>query len=116
MDNKKDQTNLRKGNINFDLLKPEGIVRIKKTVIDNTDKNLYSKQTKRGQFDTGRKLNPVGALQIFIWAIVFIASLGTFTLILWQGSSLLWMIILPFIIVLMLWSMIMLALFKARPR
>lgn len=115
--NRTDPTYLKKGNINFDILKPEGIVHFEKIVSKGKgEKEKYVKKTKRGQFDRGRKLNPVGSVQIFSWAAVFLISFAVFFLILLKGSSLLWMIILPFVFVFMLWSLIMLALFKARPR
>ena len=118
-ENSEDQAKLssfRRGNINFDILKPEGVVHVEKLQSKKEKKIVYVKKSKRGQFDLNRKLNPVSARYIFLWAVLFLISLASFIFILADGRSLLWMIALPFILSALLWSVIMMALIKARPR
>ena len=118
-ENSKDEKNLssfRRGNINFDILKPEGVVHIEKSFPEKDARPVYEKKSKRGQFDLNRKINPVGSWYIILWVSLFFISSFSLIFILVGGRSLLWMISLPFILTALLWSFIMLALIKARPR
>jgi len=118
--NSKDTTNLssfRRGNINFDMFKPEGVVHVEKKMPASEEADArYVKISKRGQFDQGRKVNPVSLQYVFLWAGIFVFSFSAFAYIIMSGRSLLWMIALPFLLTSLLWSLIMLALIKARPR
>ena len=71
---------------------------------------------KRGIFDMGRKRNPVKFYQVISWSVVFVSSLILLGVILFLAKSVFWILALPVVLISFIWSFIMLALFKARPR
>ncbi|MES0489717.1 MAG: hypothetical protein ABUK01_06990 [Leptospirales bacterium] len=118
MQHKKDESSLRRGNINFDILKPEGLAKVDRVESETQGgKPTYVRQKgKRGIFYQGRKQNPVKKWHIILWAFIFLLSAVAIGVLLFYGESLFWMTALPFLLLIFIWSMIMLVLFKARPR
>ncbi|MDH4199428.1 MAG: hypothetical protein OEV66_03520 [Spirochaetia bacterium] len=108
------EVSFQKGNINFDLLEPE-YPSEKEARQDNKDLK-ESIPNKRGIFDAGLKIKPVGRIQIFFWLCIFAGSASLLLHIVFIAQSLFWVLILPLILISLLWSFIMLILFKVRPR
>ena len=105
------QESFRKGNINFDLLEPEF------PAGRHHAKSLKGEiHSKRGIFDRNLKVKPVGIIQISFWLFLFITSFSLFVMVLFIARSLFWILALPLILISLLWSFIMLVLFKVRPR
>jgi len=118
MQRKNEESSFRRGNINFDILKPEGLAKVDRVEPETPgEKATYKRhEGKRGIFNQGRKQNPVQRWHIVLWVFIFVLSSGAISGILFFGKSLFWMTALPIILLVFFWSMIMLALIKARPR
>lgn len=106
----------RKGNINFDFLQPEGGPIERREEHRGPDRRSGQREGKRGLFDRGRPPRPVGWLHVAAWAILLLAALSATLWIVVLGDSVLWLLLLPFALSTGLWSVIMLVLFKGRPR
>ena len=106
----------RKGNINFDFLQPEGEFIDRRQSHRGPDRRAGEREGKRGLFNRGRPPRPVGWLQIIFWSALLIISTAATLWIFLLGNSVLWLLLLPFALSTGLWSVIMLILFKARPR
>ncbi|MDH5655696.1 MAG: hypothetical protein OEZ34_07305 [Spirochaetia bacterium] len=108
-------SSFKRGNVNFDLLRPEGgIVRIEKA--EEGDSSAYIKKSKRGQFDKNRKSNPVGIFYIASWIFMAFSSSVFIVFMIISDGGILWLATLPVAISVLLWSLVMLALIVARPR
>ena len=108
------KSDFRRGNINFDFLQPE--VR-RRTEAENRarDRRGGRREGKRGLFKRGRPPSPVGPLQTVAWALVFFVSIVAMVWV-FMSSSIVWLLLVPLLVATTLWSLLMLALFKARPR
>ncbi len=137
----KARSGFRRGNINLDLLEPEGLRHLghhglhgrhgrqksrdyqerrfgrpAKKEESSSDEVTLNKDTKRGMFDKNRSLNPVGPLHIALWTILFLSSLAGLVAIFLGANSVFWLPVTPIFIAVSLWSLMMLVLFKSRPR
>lgn len=109
------ETSLRRGNINFDVLEPETPTEERPAPQERaaTPEELPS---KRGIFDAGRKPDAVRPHHVALWLTIFVGSLLSLAAILLRASSVIWMLALPVVLMSLVWSAIMLGLYKARPR
>lgn len=107
----------RRGNINFDFLQPEGFPEgAGETREPFVERRGGKREGKRGLFDRGRPPRPAGRLMLVAWGALFAASLaGAVALFILQRHSI-WTLFFPFTLAIGVWSLIMLALLKARPR
>ena len=106
----------RKGNINFDFLQPEDRHFTKNKIPLQEERRNTQREGKRGLFNRGRPPRPVSTIQTLSWAVLFFTALVFIVWIIIFGESIIWLLALPVTLASLLWSLIMLALFKARPR
>lgn len=106
----------RKGNINFDFLQPEGGRIERRHEHRGPDRRAGERDGKRGLFNRGRPPRPVGWFLITAWVAICLASSAATAWIVVLGDSVLWLLLLPFALSTGLWSVVMLILFKGRPR
>ena len=113
----------RKGNINLDILQPKkerasarnvSAPRTDAPASPETDSN--APEDKRGMFHRDRPHRPVGPFTLLGWTLTFLVSLVALVWLSFFGESLFWLLSLPAILASLLWSLIMLALYQARPR
>ncbi len=99
---------LQKGNVNFDFLQPEEQ--------GSEGGGPEAAGDKRGIFFRGRRHRPLSGPRLAGWLALFAGSALT---LLWSaiyGTSFLWLLLFPVLVLVMLWSVTMLALLFARPR
>ena len=113
-ENHEPEKSFNKGNINFDVLEPEHphgyILDSKKNPV------LIRRSTKRGIFDAKGQKNSISRFQVYFWFINGLSSLAFFIYIIFFASSIFWILAVPLVTIGLLWSIIMMVLFKARPR
>lgn len=114
-EDEKAKAGFRRGNVNLELLEPEGFRRDKKHK-RSASKTVLSKDEKRGMFDENRKVNPAGPAYLLSWAALFLVSLGALIYIFLRADSLFWLPVAPLLVAALLWSLMMLVLLKSRPR
>lgn len=111
----------RKGNINFEFLQPEGF---QEPDLEDRAPNVGAAERrtggrrdgKRGMFNRGRKIVAITRAQMLSWFFVMTGSVGVIVWIFARAESVIWLLGMPFLFLAFLWSTIMLALFRARPR
>lgn len=106
----------RKGNINFDFLQPEQKIFDRRSEGRGPDRRSGKREGKRGLFNRGRPPQPVGLLQIVLWACLLVVSVVGAVWIVFLGESLIMLLMLPFALAMACWSLLMVVLFQARPR
>lgn len=110
----------RKGNINFEFLQPEGFQ--EPDLVDRApnvgaaERRRGRRDGKRGLFNRGRKIVAITRVQVLSWLFVMTGSVALILWIFVQAESVIWLLGIPFLFLAFLWSTIMLALFRARPR
>lgn len=109
------ESSLRRGNINFDVLEPETPADERPAPTDRSGKT-EELPSKRGIFDTDRKSSAIRPHHVLLWVTIFSVSLLSLVAILTTASSVIWMLALPVVLLSLVWSAIMLGLYKARPR
>ncbi len=110
------QKAFRRGNINFDFLQPDSQSREIEEEDLRSERRTNSRQGKRGLFNRGRPSRPVSRSQVYLWAALFGVSAGLIFVLFFSGRSILLLLGLPVLFGTLLWSVIMLTLFLARPR
>lgn len=107
----------RRGNINFDFLQPEGEAQAVASQAEPfVERRGAQREGKRGLFNRGRSPRPITRWHFFGWGASLALSIGLgLWIVIWR-PSLLWYLLLPMVMAGGFWSLIMLALFKARPR
>ncbi len=109
------QRAFRKGNINFDFLRPEERHE-EASEVKLSERRQGRREGKRGMFNRGRLMHPVGPVWILVWGLLMVVSTTCIVWIFLLGRSAVWLLTVPFLLAMILWSMIMIALLKARPR
>ncbi len=110
------QRDLKRGNINFDLLEPEQPVGRLHAMHEKALEESPGFESKRGMFEIKGRTKQLGTLQLFSWTAIFFLSAGSLVAILFLAHSILWILALPPLFVGLFWSFMMLVLYKARPR
>ncbi|MBI3394997.1 MAG: hypothetical protein HY042_04105 [Spirochaetia bacterium] len=108
----------RKGNINFDFLQPDdgGVTAPEDTEAESAERRGEMRHGKRGLFNRGRPASPVKKGHVYLWISLTGASaflLGTLFAI---GKSVILLLAVPVLVSTLLWSLVMITLFLARPR
>ena len=113
----------RRGNINFDFLQPDDEDGAAALVYEGDDRRTGRREGKRGLFNRGRPSQPIGAWQLWAWLGLFLLSGAGAGFLIYQvfwglagGGSVLLLLLLPFLLASLFWSLLMLVLLKARPR
>lgn len=104
----------RRGNINFDFLLPADERAVPEDYTGE-DRRGGKREGKRGLFNRGRPQRPVGTMQIVGWGFLMLFSVAGFVAIVLFGESIILLLFLPLFLLLFLWSLVMIVLFKARP-
>ena len=105
----------KKGNINFDFLQPEGESRTEEALPFQSERRNTTREGKRGLFNRGRKVRPMGPLSLVFWRVLVLFCLGGIAASFWIAAPLLKLLLLPLLSLGALGGMIMLALIQARP-
>ena len=105
----------KRGNINFDFLQPVDELHASENVAIDQERRNNSRDGKRGLFNRGRRINPVGKKTIFLWSTIFVISIGALSWSLIAGESILQLLLLPLLFLSAIGSLMMIVLFKARP-
>ncbi len=110
----------RKGNINFEFLQPEGFqepdLEDRAPNVGAAERRTGGRDGKRGMFNRGRRIVAITRVQMLSWFFVMTGSVATTVWIFARAESVIWLLGIPFLFLAFLWSTIMLALFRARPR
>lgn len=109
------ESSLRRGNINFDVLEPETPADERPARRERAG-TIDELPSKRGIFDVGRKGEAVRPHHVALWLAIFGGSLISLAAMILKASSVIWMLALPVVLMALVWSAIMLGLYKARPR
>jgi hypothetical protein len=104
----------QKGNVNFDFLKPED----RETAVGEPapGREPEDPESKRGMFFEHRAPRPLKAGQVLRWIILVVSSSLALIWSVAYGTSFVWLLLFPVLVLSLLWSVTMLALLLARPR
>ena len=80
------------------------------------DRRSGARHGKRGLFNRGRRVHRVRPVHIFLWSLTCVLSLTGIAVITYAGRAVFWLASLPVLIVAFFGSLIVLALYMARPR
>lgn len=105
----------KRGNINFDFLQPDEEFKISNAQVRLEERRDQSRDGKRGLFNRGRTINPVGKVAVFVWYSIFVLSLAGLTWSIFTGNTILHLLVIPMLSLSSIGSLMMIALFKARP-
>jgi len=105
----------KKGNINFDFLQPEGESRTEETLPFQSERRAGTREGKRGLFNRGRKVRPMGPLSLLGWGALVVLCVGGIVASFWIVAPLLKLLLLPVLFLGALGGLVMLALIQARP-
>lgn len=108
------QKSFRKGNINFDFLQP--IDKSIQEIALGQERRSTRREGKRGLFNRGRMIRPVGRPLKLLWLAILLGSGFGLGSIFFLGKTILLLLLFPFLVSVFLWSLIMILLFQARPR
>lgn len=107
------QESLEQGNINFDFLNPDAPVTAENEAAGE-ERRSTQRQGKRGLFNRGRPIKPVTRLQIAGWITILLISAFSLVAVLFS-TSVLWLLILPVVIAVFIWSLMMVPLVLSKP-
>ena len=105
----------KKGNINFDFLQPEGESRTSESQPFQSERRSQAREGKRGLFNRGRRVRPIGPLSLAFWGLLVVVCIGGIAGSFWLAAPLLKLLLLPVLSLGALGGLIMLALIQARP-
>jgi len=104
----------QRGNVNFDFLKPEDREAVSGK--PGPGREPEEPDSKRGMFFEHRAPRPLKAGQVLRWITLVVISSLTLTWSVAYGTSFVWLLLFPVLVLSLLWSVTMLALLLARPR
>ena len=108
---------LRRGNINFEFLDPRAAGEATEgEAVPRTERRSGERKDKRGLFNRGRPARPVTRTSQFFWAVLGALSVAGMTTTFLYADSVIYLLGLPVFVASFFWSLMMLALFAARPR
>ena len=107
---------LRRGNINFEFLDHRDQTEQSDRRSEPRERRRGERKDKRGLFNRGRPPRPITRLSISLWGLLCATSAAGLGSTFVFADSLLWLLGLPVLLGSFLWSLVMLALFAARPR
>lgn len=107
---------LRRGNINFEFLNPREAAEARAREEKAVERRQDERKDKRGLFNRGRPPRPITRFSMAFWGALSVASVCGLAGIFVYAESVIWLLGLPLFVATFFWSLVMLALFAARPR